>query len=53
MQDANADQHLLDRLAEASAAEGIQQGLQDQKAGRTRSARTVFDGLRAAYCLAR
>ena len=53
VQDAEAYQHLLDLVAEASAGEGIRQGLEDQKAGRTRSARTVFDELRAEYGIPR
>jgi hypothetical protein len=41
--------HLLDLAAEASAAEGIRQGLEDMKNGRTRPAREAFDELRAEY----
>jgi prevent-host-death family protein len=47
VQDAEAYQHLLDLAAEASAAEGIRQGLEDLAAGRTRPARAAFDALRA------
>lgn len=46
VQDAQAYQRLLDLAAEASAAEGIRQGLEDARAGRTRSARAVLDELR-------
>jgi prevent-host-death family protein len=53
VQDAEAYQHLLDLAAEASAAEGIHQGLEDLAAGRTRPARAVFDALRAAYDIPR
>jgi prevent-host-death family protein len=53
VQDAEAYQHLLDLAAEASAAEGIRQGLEDLAAGRTRPAREVFDELRAAYDIPR
>lgn len=53
VQDAEAYQHLLDLAAEASAAEGIRQGLEDLRAGRTRSARAVFDELRGEYGLPR
>ncbi len=46
LQDAEAYQHLLDLAAEASAAEGIRQGLDDLEAGRTRPAAEVLDELR-------
>ena len=46
VQDAQAYQRLLDLAAEASAAEGIRQGLEDMRAGRTRSAGAVLDELR-------
>ena len=39
VQDAEAYQHLLDIAALASAEEGIRQGLEDVKKGRTRPAR--------------
>ena len=39
VQDAEAYQHLLDLAAEANAAEGIRQGLEDLRNGRTRPAR--------------
>ena len=43
VQDAEAYQNLLDLAADASAAEGIRQGLEDMRAGRIRPAREVFD----------
>lgn len=46
VQDAAAYQHLLDLAAEASAAEGMRQGLEDLKSGRTRD---VFDEFRAEH----
>jgi hypothetical protein len=53
VQDAEAYQHLLDLAAEASAAEGIRQGLEDLRNGRTRPARAVFDDIRAAHGIPR
>jgi prevent-host-death family protein len=53
VQDAEAYQHLLDLAAEASAAEGIRQGLEDMATGRTRPAHEVFSELRAAYAIPR
>jgi hypothetical protein len=53
VQDAEAYQHLLDRAAEASAAEGIRQGLEDLANGRTRPAREVFGEIRAEYDIPR
>ena len=53
VQDAEAYQRLLDLAAEATAAEGIRQGLEDVRSGRTRPARGVFDELRAQYGLPR
>jgi len=47
VQDAEAYQRLLDLAAEANAAEGVRQGLEDLKNGHTRSARDVFDEFRA------
>jgi prevent-host-death family protein len=49
IQDAEAYQHLLDLAAEANAAEGIRQGIEDLRTGRTRPAATVFDEIRAGY----
>lgn len=47
VQDAEAYQHLLDLAAEASAEEGIRQGLEDLAHGRTSPAKDVFDLMRA------
>ena len=53
VQDAEAYQHLLDLAAEASAAEGIRQGLEDLRNGRTRAARATFDAVRAEHGITR
>jgi prevent-host-death family protein len=53
VQDAEAYQRLLDLAAEASAAEGIRQGLEDLANGRVHLAREVFDELRAEYDIPR
>lgn len=53
LQDAEAYQHLLDLAAEASADEGIRQGLEDLEDGRTRPAEDVFNELRAEYGIPR
>jgi len=53
VQDAAAYQHLLDIAARADATEGIRQGLEDAEKGRTRSAREVFDEIRAEYGIPR
>jgi prevent-host-death family protein len=53
VQDARAYQEILDLAAEARAAEGIRQGLEDVKRGRTRPAREVFDEIRAEYGIPR
>jgi predicted transcriptional regulator len=53
VQDAEACQRLLDLAAEASAAEGIRQGLKDVASGRTRPAREVLDEIRAEYDIPR
>ena len=50
VQDAEAYQALLDRV---EAIEGIQRGLGDVKAGRTRPAREVFDRLRRKHGIPR
>jgi prevent-host-death family protein len=42
VQDAEAYQHLLDIAAHADAEEGIRQGLEDAKKGKTRGAREFF-----------
>ena len=53
MQDAEAYQHLLDLAAGASAAEGIRQGLEDLRNGRTCPARAVFDEIRSEHGIPR
>ncbi len=53
VQDAEAYQRLLDLAAEACAAEGIRQGLEDVANGRTRPAREVFDEIRAEHDIPR
>ncbi len=53
VQDTEAYQRLLDLAAEASAEEGIRQGLEDMKNGRSRPAQEVFDEIRAEYDLPR
>jgi prevent-host-death family protein len=53
VQDAEAYQQLLDLAAEASAAEGIRQGLEDLRNGHTRPAKTVFEEIRADYGIPR
>ncbi len=53
VQDAEAYQRLLDLAAAADAGEGIRQGLEDLKNGRTRAARAVSDEIRAAHDIPR
>jgi len=53
VQDAEAYQQLLDLAAEARAAEGIRQGLEDVASGRTRPAGTAFDAIRARHGIPR
>jgi hypothetical protein len=53
VQDAKAYQHLLDIAAQADAAEGIRQGLEDVEKVRTRRAREVFEEIRAEHGLPR
>jgi prevent-host-death family protein len=53
VQDAEAYQQLLDLAAEASAAEGIRQGLEDLANGRTRPAGEVLDEIRAEHDIPR
>lgn len=53
VQDAEAYQRLLDLAAQASAAEGIRQGLTDLQAGRVRSAQAVFDEVRVRHGIPR
>jgi prevent-host-death family protein len=49
VQDAEAYQRLLDLAAEASAAKGIRQGLDDVASGRTRAVLEVLDEIRKEY----
>lgn len=49
LQDPEAYQRLLDLVAEASATEGILQGLEDAANGRTRPAHEVLSEIRAEY----
>ena len=53
VQDAEAYQHLLDLAAEASAAEGVRQGLEDIVNGRSRPAGEVLDEMRAEHDIPR
>ena len=53
VQDADAYQHLLDLAAEANAAEGIRQGLEDLRAGSTTPARAAFREHRARHGIPR
>jgi prevent-host-death family protein len=53
VQDAEAYQRLLDIAAQADAAEGIRQGLDDATHGRTRPAREVFDEIRRKHDIPR
>jgi hypothetical protein len=53
VQDTEAYQRLLDLAAEASAAEGIWQGLEEVGSGHTRLAREVLDEIRAEYDIPR
>ena len=51
VQDAAAYQRLLDLAAKADAKEGVRQGLEDVKKGRTRPAREFFAGFEAEHGL--
>ena len=53
VQDAGAYQRLLDIAARADAEEGIRQGLEDVKKGRTRPAREFFDEFEAKHGIPR
>ena len=53
VQDAESYQRLLDLAAEADAAEGIRQGLEDLAGGQSRPAKQVVDELRADFGLPR
>ena len=49
VQDAEAYQRLLDLAARADAREGIRQGLEDARKGRSRSAREFFADFESAH----
>jgi len=53
VQDAEAYQRLLDIAAQADAAEGIRQGLEDLKKGRMRPAREVLEEFRRRHAIPR
>jgi prevent-host-death family protein len=53
VQDAASYQRLLDIAAKADAREGIRQGLEDLKNGRTRPAKEVFDEFRKKHRIPR
>jgi prevent-host-death family protein len=53
VQDAAAYQRLLDVAAQADAAEGIRQGLDDARRGRTRRVREFFDEFEAEHGIRR
>ena len=53
VQDARSYQRLLDIAAQADAAEGIRQGLQDVARRRTRPASEVFDEIRREHGIPR
>ena len=53
VQDAEAYQQLLDIAAHADAEEGIRQGLEDAKKGKTRPAREFFAEFEAAHGIPR
>jgi prevent-host-death family protein len=53
VQDAKAYQRLLDIAARADAEEGIRQGLEDVKDGRTRPDRQFFSEFEAGHGLSR
>jgi prevent-host-death family protein len=53
VQDAAAYQHLLDIAARADAEEGVRQGLEDAKHGKTRPARDFFADFEAGHGIPR
>ncbi|HEY4052908.1 MAG TPA: type II toxin-antitoxin system Phd/YefM family antitoxin [Terriglobales bacterium] len=53
IQDAEAYQRLLDIAAKADAREGIRQGLEDVRKGRTRPAKEFFNEFEAKHGLSR
>jgi prevent-host-death family protein len=52
-QDAQAYQRLLDIAARADAEEGIRQGPEDARQGKTRAAREFFEAFEAAHGIPR
>lgn len=53
LQDVSTFQRLLNLAAKADAQEGIRQGLEDVRKGRSRPAREVFDEIRTKYNIPR
>jgi prevent-host-death family protein len=53
VQDAEAYQRLLDIAAKADVREGIRQGIEDAKKGRSRLAQQVFDDIRRSHDIPR
>src|SRR5947207_15981781 len=53
IQDAEAYQRLLDIAAQADSREGIRQGLEDARKGRTRPVEEFFREFEAAYGISR
>ena len=53
VQDADAYQRLLDLAAQADEVEGIRQGLEDIRKGRTRPAREVLEEFRRRHAIPR
>jgi prevent-host-death family protein len=53
VQDAEAYQRLLDIAARADAGEGIRQGLEDARHGKTRPASQFFDEFEASHAVPR
>ncbi len=53
VQDAEAYQHLLDIAAQADTREGIRQGLEDLKRGRTHPAREALEAFRRRHGIPR
>jgi prevent-host-death family protein len=53
VQDAEAYQRLLDVAAQADAGEGLRQGLEDAKKGRTRPAREFMSEFEAGHGISR
>ena len=53
VQDAEAYQRLLDIAAQADAAEGVRQGLEDAKEGKLRPAREFFEEFEAEHGIPR